>query len=130
MEKGHLDELLAHYRLWSLAAIGAFIVFIILFSVFIFLQSAQFWLLLMVLLSGVLWIGTTSLSRHSFILLKRYIGRELEISIPEFLSTQLVVFLFPFAYRKVKKEIDLYRAKTLGKDAFDCHSRVNRDAEL
>ena len=63
------------------------------------------------LLCGFLWVGTTSISRHSFILLKRYIGKEGEISILEFMSTQLVVFLFPFAYRKVKREVELYKEK-------------------
>ncbi|MEW6108752.1 MAG: hypothetical protein AB1632_06245 [Nitrospirota bacterium] len=61
------------------------------------------------LMAGFLWIGTTSIYRHSFILLKRYIGRE--VSMLEFMSTQFVVFLFPFAYRKLKREVGLYREK-------------------
>jgi len=104
-----LDKLLAGYRLWGFAAIGSFIVFGFLFSIVIFAQEMNFIMLLMVLLSGLLWIGTTSICRHSFVILKRYIGRE--VGILEFLSTQFVVFLFPFAYRKIKKEVDLYREK-------------------
>lgn len=106
-----LDKLLANYCFWSLAAIGSFIILVSLFLVAVFMQAINFSILLMVLLFGFLWIGATSISRHSFVLLKRYIGREGEISILEFLSTQLVVFLFPFAYRKVKKEAELYRKK-------------------
>jgi len=106
-----LDKLLANYCFWSLAAIGSFSILVSLFLLALFMQAINFSILLMVLLFGFLWIGATSISRHSFVLLKRYIGREGEISILEFLSTQLVVFLFPFAYRKVKKEAELYRKK-------------------
>ncbi|MBI5203398.1 MAG: hypothetical protein HZA11_00605 [Nitrospirae bacterium] len=106
-----VDKLLANYRFWSLAAIGSFIILVSLFLAAVFIQRINFLMLVMVLLFGFLWIGATSISRHSFVLLKRYIGREGEISILEFLSTQLVVFLFPFAYRKVKKEAELYRKK-------------------
>ncbi|KAF0146023.1 MAG: hypothetical protein FD156_391 [Nitrospirae bacterium] len=106
-----LDKLLSNYCFWSLAAIGSFIILVSLFLAAVFIQRINFLMLVMVLLFGFLWIGATSISRHSFVLLKRYIGREGEISILEFLSTQLVVFLFPFAYRKVKKEAELYRKK-------------------
>lgn len=109
-----LDKLLATYRLWSFAAIGSFIILVLLFITATLTPKINFLMLLGILLSGFLWIGTTSISRHSFVLLKRYIGREAEISILEFMSTQLVVFLFPFAYKKVRKEVDLYREKILG----------------
>jgi len=102
-------KLLADYRMWGLIAIASFIMFVLLFIIFTFVRSAGFVMLSMVFLSGLLWIGTTSISRHSLILLKRHILKE--VSVLEFLSTQLVVFLFPFTYIKVKKEVDLYRKK-------------------
>jgi hypothetical protein len=54
-------------------------------------------------LSGFLWIGSTSLCRHSLVLLKDEVGQKIDIR--EFLATQFVFFLFPFTYRKVKREV-------------------------
>lgn len=106
-----LDRLFINYRLWGIAAICSFLLFMLLLSFAVFFEGANIVVVFIVLLFGFLWIGATSLYRHSFILLKRYIGKE--VSILEFLSTQLVVFLFPFTYGKVKKEVDLYRGKIL-----------------
>ncbi len=61
------------------------------------------------LLTGFLWIGVTAVSRHVFVLLKRYIGKE--ISDLEFLSTQFIVLLLPFLYMKLKKEVRIYNGK-------------------
>lgn len=106
-DKDMPDKLLSNYRLWGIAAISSFVIFIILLLLIVFLQEIRIISIFAVLLFGFIWIGTTSISRHSFILLKNYIGKE--VSVIEFLSTQLVVFLFPLAYRKVKEEVEAYR---------------------
>ena len=102
-----LNALLSGYRLWGLASMGFFVLFICLLTVLVSIPEATLPMFLALLFSGFLWLGTTALCRHSLVLLKRYIGKEL--GLVEFLSTQLVVLLFPFVYRKVKKEADLFR---------------------
>jgi hypothetical protein len=61
------------------------------------------------LLSGFLWIGATSVSRHVFVMLKKYIGKE--TSVLEFLSTQFIVLLFPFLYFKLKREVRAHQER-------------------
>jgi hypothetical protein len=61
------------------------------------------------LLTGFLWIGVTSISRHVFVLLKRYIGKD--ITVLEFLLTQFIVLLFPLYYMKLRKEVLSYSEK-------------------
>ncbi len=109
-QDNNIDVLLTNYRLWGLAAIGSFVVFALLLTFVITAHGLHFIWLLMILMSGFLWIGTTAICRHSLVLLKSYIRKD--IGIPEFLSTQLVVFLFPFTYRKVKREVDAYLKRT------------------
>ncbi len=111
MKKDVLDRLLAMYRFWGITATVAFAVFIFLLAVVYRAEKLNVVMLFLSLLSGFLWIGATSMSRHSFVLLKNYIG--CRVTVVEFLSTQLVVFLFPFAYRKVKGEAEEFRRRNM-----------------
>lgn len=77
--------------------------------ILIFVPAASLDILYVVLLSGFLWIGSTSFSRHALVVLKRYIGREM--SMIEFFSTQFVAVLFPLAYRKVRNEVKAFRER-------------------
>ena len=77
--------------------------------VLLFWPGAPLQILYVVLLCGFLWIGSTSLSRHALVVLKRHIGRE--IGMVEFLSTQFVAILFPVAYRKVRGEVRAFVEK-------------------
>ena len=110
------EELLTDYLVWGLAAAGSFILLLLLLSLYLFAGEIHSALLPAGLVSGFLWLGATSMSRHSLVNLKRCVGRKL--GMPEFLLTQLNCFLFPFSYRKVKKEVAQYlrdREKAPGK---------------
>jgi hypothetical protein len=109
MKRDILDRLVARYRFWSVTASGAFIVFVFLIVIVSRAAKLNLLMLFFALLMGFLWIGATSISRHSFVLLKNYLG--CRVSIVEFLSTQFIVFLFPCAYRKVKEEADAFRKR-------------------
>jgi hypothetical protein len=109
MNEENADRLLTGYLFWGIVSICAFIVFIMLFSYAVVLETSNIILYFLLLLAGFFWIGVTSISRHIFVMLKRLIGRE--ISIFEFLSTQFIVLLFPLFYMKLKKEIRIFREK-------------------
>jgi hypothetical protein len=109
MKKDVLDRLLAAYRFWGVTATAAFAVFVFLLADVYLAEHLSVVMLLLALICGFLWIGATSISRHSLILLKNYLG--CRVSVIEFLSTQFVVFLFPFAYRKVKGEAAAFRKR-------------------
>lgn len=111
-----LDKLLSNYRVWGIGAMCFFMISISLLMFLVLFPSAPLEILYFVLLSGFLWIGSTSFSRHALVLLKRYIGGEL--SVVEFLSTQFVAVLFPLAYRKVKNEVKVFREKQQGHEKY------------
>ena len=108
-QQSNADRLLSSYLLWGMLSIAAFAAFIALLLFTFVLERSDILINFVMLLTGLLWIGLTSISRHVFVLLKRYIGKD--ISIPEFLSTQFIVLLLPFLYIKLKKEIRLYKEK-------------------
>jgi hypothetical protein len=88
---------------------ASFILFVGLLSWTIAREDGAYYArLLAVFFAGLLWIGSTSFSRHAFILLRRYLG--MEVSLAEFLSTQLVCLFFPFLYLRVRREADRHRA--------------------
>ena len=103
MEKDTTDRLLSSYLLWGMVSVSVFIVFIVLLLLAVVQEKTDMVLYFIMLLSGFLWIGATSVSRHLFVMLKSYIGKE--ISVPEFLSTQFIVLLFPFYYLKLRREV-------------------------
>jgi hypothetical protein len=110
MKRDILGRLIAIYRFWGIIAGGAFAVFVFLLVIVYRAEKFNVVMLFFALVAGFSWIGATSLCRHSFILLKNYLG--CRVSVVEFLSTQFVVILFPFAYRKVKKEADAFRRRS------------------
>lgn len=107
--KTNADRLLSSYLLWGMITVAVFIVFVLLLWLAVVQEKTDMALYFIVLLTGFLWIGATSLSRHVFVILKRYIGKE--ISIPEFLSTQFVVLLLPYLYLKLRKEVQSHAEK-------------------
>ncbi len=107
-----VEKLLSHYRIWGIAAVSFFIIAVSLLMVLAFVPGAPVKILYVVLLCGFLWIGATSFSRHALVVLKQYMEREL--GMVEFLSTQLVAVLFPFAYKKVKDEVKAFREQQQG----------------
>ena len=114
MKKENADRLLSAYLLWGIFSVSVFIIFVVLLSLAVVQEKTDMVLYFIMLLSGFLWIGATSISRHVFVLLKRYIGKE--ISVLEFLSTQFVVLLFPFLYMKLRKEVRTYGEKEVKAD--------------
>jgi hypothetical protein len=114
MKKNHADRLLSSYLLSGIVSFFVFMVFIVLLSLAVILDKTDMILYFILLLFGFLWIGVTSISRHVFVMLKKYIGKE--ISVLEFLSTQFVVLLFPFLYMKLKKEVRTYGEKEVKAD--------------
>ena len=114
MKKTNADRLLSSYLLWGMVSVSVFIVFVLLLSLAVVQEKTDMLLYFIMLLSGFLWIGTTSISRHIFVMLKRYIGKE--VTILEFLSTQLIVLLFPFFYLKLRKEVQAYLEKEMKAD--------------
>ncbi len=109
MIKSTVDRLLSGYLLWGIISISSFIAFVALLLLTLVLEKTDMVLYFVMLLTGFLWIGVTSISRHVFVMLKRYIGKD--ISILEFLSTQFIMLLFPFLYMKLKREIRIYKGK-------------------
>jgi hypothetical protein len=103
------ERVLVHYLRWGIASLLSFILFIS--ALFIALSSGMvhFLFIFLLLLSGFLWIGLTSISRHAYILVKRAIGKEATVT--EFLGTQLGILFFPAMYFRLKKEVDEYRQK-------------------
>jgi len=111
MKKDTTDRLLSAYLLWGMVSVFLFIVFVLLLLVAVAQETTDMVLYFIMLLSGFLWIGATSVSRHVFVMLKRYIGKE--ISVLEFLSTQFIVMLFPVLYIKLRKEVQAYLEKEM-----------------
>ena len=93
----------------GLIAISAFLLFVFLVTSFLAADQAGLLYLFCILMSGFLWIGATSLSRHSLVRLKEFIGKK--VGIFEFISTQLVFLLFPFQYVRLRKEVAEFKGK-------------------
>lgn len=108
-QKTNADRLLSSYVLWGVISISSFVAFVALLLVTLVLEKTDMIFYFVMLLTGFLWIGVTSISRHVFVMLKRHIGKD--ISIPEFLSTQFIVLLLPFLYMKLKKEVRTYKGE-------------------
>lgn len=85
---------------------GAFTMLVIFLLLVLFVRDEGILSIFIVLVFGFLWIGATSICRHLFITIKDRIGKK--VGILEFLSTQLIIFLFPFAYKQLKTEIEDY----------------------
>lgn len=105
-ERISLDGLLSQYRLWGIIAMGAFTMLVIFLLLALFLRDAGIFSIFLVLVFGFLWIGATSICRHLFIRIKDLIGKK--VGMREFLSTQLIIFLFPFVYKRLRSEIEEY----------------------
>jgi len=97
------EQLLAEYRLWGAAAVLSFVVFLLSICLFYHAELGGIVPLFGILLTGFLWIGATSLSRHSLIRLKQYMG--IKVGVVEFISSQMVMVFFPFYYFRLKKEV-------------------------
>lgn len=100
---GAAERLLSQYLHWGILSFVFFLGFILLLSYILLIAETEIALYFMLLLTGFLWIGATAVSRHLFVLLKSMIGRK--ITVLEFLSTQFVMLMLPFFYRKLRKEI-------------------------
>jgi len=111
MKKVNAERLLSSYLLWGMLSVLIFIIFIMLLSYAILIEQTYIFLYFILLLTGFLWIGATAVTRHVFVLLKKYIGKE--ISVLEFLSTQFIVLLLPFLYMKLRKEVRIYNKKMI-----------------
>jgi hypothetical protein len=116
-----IQGLLTLYLFSGVAAMVSFIACAALLLTALRHAEASYVLLGMSLLAGFLWIGSTSVCRHSLLLLKDEVG--LRVEMREFLATQFVFFLFPFAYRKIKKEIRHYGERSRAKKFLyrNCH---------
>jgi hypothetical protein len=103
-----IERLLSAYRFWGLAAVFFFALSLLSMLIAISIAGLNLVILALPLFFGFLWIGTTSLSRHSLVQLKQSIDKE--VGLLEFVSTQFVFALFPFTYRELKKEVALYES--------------------
>jgi hypothetical protein len=101
------DRLFIVFCSWGLAAIGAFLLLIFLVTVFYYSEKHDFFSLFGILVSGFLWIGATSMSRHALVRVKQF--TENKISLIEFIATQLMVIFFPYHYLRLKKEVSEYK---------------------
>lgn len=98
------DRLLSAYRFWGLASVTTFLLFSALLAIYYMLKFNHILFLLMVLLSGFLFIGMTSLCRHALVRLKQHIG--VKVGIVEFILTQFVFIMFPFNYARLRREAE------------------------
>ncbi len=105
-DTGEINGLLLLYRFWGLATMASFAMFLLLMAMVIASSGLSYAMLAAALFAGFLWIGTTSISRHSLVLLKNSIGKK--VGLLEFVSTQFAFVLFPYMLRRVKKEVETY----------------------
>lgn len=91
---------------------SAFFLFVFLVTSYLAAEQAGLMYLFGILMSGFLSIGMTALSRHTLITLKHFIGNK--VGMLEFISTQLVVFLFPFHYVRLKREVAEFKGRIAG----------------
>ncbi|TAN43169.1 MAG: hypothetical protein EPN25_01610 [Nitrospirae bacterium] len=111
-ETDPIDALLAHSLRVGLGAVVSFFLFILIsFIVYLRLDAGLFSLLPM-LFAGFLWIGATSLYRHTYVSLKNSMGNK--TGVIEFLSTQLVFCLLPYHYVRLRKEVALFKQRQAG----------------
>ena len=103
-----LDKLLAQYRLRALIVIFSFVLSAFLMITGIRMESTHPLSFFTIFLSAAFWIGMTALCRHSYVMLKTAMGKR--IGLLEFLSTNLVVLIFPVVYRKLKNEVTSFKA--------------------
>lgn len=103
------EWLLRRFALWGGTALIAFLALLFFLACAVFEERARLSLYALVLFSGFLWIGSTALSRHAFVLTKRSIGKE--AGFLEFVATQFIVILLPFAYMRMRNEIRDYRQR-------------------
>jgi hypothetical protein len=101
--------MLAQYRRRALLSIFSFVFSAVLMIMGFRAESTPPIVLFAIFLSAACWIGTTALCRHSYVVLKTAMWKR--IGLWEFLSTNLVVVLFPLVYRKLKKEVLLFKAE-------------------
>ncbi len=102
------ERLLSAYRLWGLAAVLFFVMFLLSLFTVMSLPGPNLFMFGLPLCIGFLWIGSTSLSRHCLVQLKQYIGKE--VGLFEFVLTQFVFALFPLIYGTLKKEVASYKS--------------------
>lgn len=114
MKKDNAEDLLSSYLLWGILSVVVFVFFMALLLFAVQSKQANLFLYFILLLTGFLWIGVIAVARHVFVLVNKYIGRE--ISDLEFLSTQFVVLLLPFLYMKLKEEVRTYNKKKMSDD--------------
>ncbi len=103
-----LDILLRQCRLWALAAMLSFALSLCVFFLGIRSDSFNRLIPFAIFLTAILWLGTTALYRHSYVRLRTAMGKK--IGLLEFLATNFVFILFPFVYRKLKKEVESFQA--------------------
>jgi hypothetical protein len=111
-----LDRMLAQYRRRALITIFSFAFSALLLIMGIRAESTHPLIFFVIFLSAAFWIGMTALCRHSYVVLKTAMWKR--IGLLEFLSTNLVVVLFPLVYRNLKKEVASFKT-----------DRDNRNAE-
>ncbi|MHB8881713.1 MAG: hypothetical protein ACYC69_09455 [Thermodesulfovibrionales bacterium] len=107
-----IDALLAHSLRAGVGAVVAFLLFILLSAIVYLRSDAGLSSLLSMLFAGFLWIGATSLYRHIYVSLKNCMGNR--TGVLEFLSTQLVFFLLPYHYARLRKEVALFKQRQAG----------------
>ena len=100
---------LSLYRLSGAAAMASFAACVFLLVQVMRSEELNVVLLGMSLLAGFLWIGCTSVCRHSLLRIRDDVGRR--TGMLEFLSTQFVFLSFPYVYPKVKKEVYRYTGR-------------------
>jgi hypothetical protein len=105
-----LDRMLAQYRRRALITIFSFVLSAVLMILGFRAESTHPLILFAIFLSAAFWIGMTALCRHSYVILKTAMWKR--IGLLEFLSTNLVVVLFPLVYSKLKKEVSFFKAET------------------
>jgi hypothetical protein len=104
-----VERLLSLYRFSGAVAMASFALFLTLLATVLYRQDVSYALLAMSLFAGFLWLGSTSVCRHSLVRLRDVIGKR--VGLLEFLSTQFVFILFPCTYPKVKREVNRYKQK-------------------
>ncbi len=102
------ERLLSAYRLWGLAAVLFFVMFLTSVFTVMSIPGSNLLMFSLPLCFGFLWIGTTSLSRHCLVQLKQCMGKK--VSLFEFVLTQFVFALFPLIYRELKKEVAFHES--------------------
>ena len=100
------EVLLSRYRLWGVVSTLALMIFAIVLIAVLSSDLLGIGHFLLLLWTGISWLGATALCRHSYVALMQHMG--VKVALKDFLSIQLIAIVFPFHYGKTRRTVREY----------------------